>query len=146
MLRGKELAQAVLDLVTKYPEKHKQSSWVAGGTAEDYFNPKVNECGTRACLAGWAVLLNTPDGPVYAEQARAAVAEKLGIGVEHQGWEYVALKLLFPDLDVQEFGEDFGEGDSPARQVQRAFYQTWDDSDAIEQFAEAFGLEVPEHE
>lgn len=146
MLRGKELAQAVLDLVTKYPEKHKQSSWVTGGTAEDYFNPKINECGTRACLAGWAVLLNTPDGFVYAEQARAAIAEKLGIGDGYQGWEYVALKLLFPDLDVREFGEDFGGGDSPERQVQRAFYQTWDDNDAIELFAEAFGLEVPEHE
>jgi hypothetical protein len=146
MLRGKELAQAVLDLVTKYPEKHKQSSWVTGGTAEDYFNPKINECGTRACLAGWTVLLNTPDGFVYAEQARAAIADELGIDFAYQGWEYVALKLLFPDLDVREFGDDFGGDDSPARRVQRAFYQTWDDNDAIEQFAAAFGLEVPEHE
>lgn len=146
MIRGKELAQAVLDHVTKHPEKHKQSTWVVGGTAEDYYDPKINECGTTACLAGWTVLLNAPDGVTRAEDARVRIAEELGIDFGHQGWEYVALKLLFPDVDVREFSDGYGGDESPARRVQRSFYQTWDDGEAIEQFAAAFDLEVPEHE
>lgn len=146
MLRGKELAQAVLDHVTKYPERHRQSSWVTGNGGADYLNPEVKGCGTRACLAGWAVLLNAPDDVTYAEDARSVIAEKLGIDFAYQGWEYVALKLLFPDLDVRGVSLGYCEEGSPAYQVQRAFYQTWDEDDAIAQFAEAFGLEVPEHE
>lgn len=49
-----ELAYRVLDHIDADPEQHDQKVWIK----------RVNDCGTAACLAGWACLLSG-DRPDY---------------------------------------------------------------------------------
>lgn len=140
MIRGKELAQAVLDHVTKHPERHYQSNWVRDRVQIFDSNPSYNECGTQACLAGWTVLLSSSATQGKAvEELKAEVAEELGIGLGFRDWGDVALKLLFPDLIAGAPAEG-----TPEWEVQRSFYITGSERYAIEIFADAFGLEIPE--
>ncbi len=44
--RGKELAAEIVNVIKAHPEQHFQASWGEG-----------NECGTTACIAGWAAFL-----------------------------------------------------------------------------------------
>jgi hypothetical protein len=48
------LAYRVLDHIDAHPEQHDQNVWVEEG----------RDCGTAACLAGWAVLLSG-DEPIF---------------------------------------------------------------------------------
>lgn len=125
MLEGKELAEAVLRHVLAHPEQHHQATW----TNREY-DPV--DCGTKACLAGWAVILNAEPGETPARAAR-----RLG-----GDFETAALTLLFPGGDVQ--GRMWGPGpvdrESPEYRVQQAFYTTGNEEAAIETFAGAFGL------
>lgn len=54
MKYGPETAQAVLDIIRKTPQKWNQEHW---GKQEETTGAK-NECGTTACVAGWANLLH----------------------------------------------------------------------------------------
>ena len=141
MIRGKELAQVVLDHVAKHPEHHHQGNWVRDRVQIFNSNPEYNECGTQACLAGWTVLLSSSrtEGRT-AEALRREVAGELGIHPWLADWETVALKLLFPDRSP---GELPAEG-TPEWEVQRSFYATGSEQYAIELFADALGLEIPE--
>lgn len=142
MIRGKELAQAVLDHVTKHPERHYQGSWARDRVEIYNSNPTYNECGTQACLAGWTVLLNSSSATQgkTVEELKREVAREVGMHPWMADWESLALKLLFPDLST---GAQPAEG-TPEFEVQRSFYVTGSEGFAIEIFAEAFGLEVPE--
>lgn len=141
MIRGKELAQAVLDHVTKHPERHYQATWARDREQIFNSNPEYNECGTQACLAGWTVLLNSSmERGKGTEELRAEVAEELGVYRHTADWEYLALHLLFPGMDHLHAP---AEG-TPEFEVQRSFYVTGGEQYAIEVFAEAFGLEIPE--
>jgi hypothetical protein len=147
MIRGKELAQAILDHVTKHPERHHQECWVNDPQHPWKDDPVVSECGTVACLAGWAVLLNgTTDGTMSAYAMRDSVAVQLGLDASTTTWENVALKLLFPDYDPANWTVDRYGTDDPVYKASSAFYVTNSESEAIKRFAEAFDLEVPTHE
>lgn len=147
MIRGKDLAQVILDQVTKHPERHHQGSWVSDPQLPWKENPVVSHCGTVACLAGWAVLLNgTTDGTMSAYAMRDSVAVQLGLDASTATWETVALKLLFPDYDPRNWTLDQYGTDSPVYKVSSAFYITGSEGEAIERFADAFDLEVPTHE
>lgn len=45
MARNTELLEQVMQHITDHPEQHDQLLW-------------VNQCGTAACFAGWAVILD----------------------------------------------------------------------------------------
>ena len=50
-LRGKDLIKAILEIIKKNPQNHYQGNW-----------GRKNECGTVACVAGWAsILTDTAD-------------------------------------------------------------------------------------
>ena len=148
LIRGRELAELVLKYVTEHPEKHNQQTWYGG----DLVNPSVSDCGTTACLAGWAVLLNaenpndTASAVLHEVRAKAVGAEVWGVA-----WHYpeVALKLLFPDFDLSRHGnfweitESYTDTDDPVILTARAFAETGDEQEAIRKFAKVFGLEVP---
>lgn len=131
MPKGKELAEAVLRHVLAHPEQHFQGTW----TNRDH---EPVDCGTTACLAGWAVILNANPGET---PARAAC--RLGRG----DFEPTALALLFPDVDVEEYFSGLGAIDrrSPLYRVQTAFYTTGSESEAVEIFASAFNLNVEDY-
>jgi hypothetical protein len=141
LIRGRELAEKVLDHVTKHPERHYQGTWARD--RENIFddNPAYNECGTQACLAGWTVLLSSSmKQGKSAEALMAEVAKKLGLPSTMADWESVALRLLFPD-----FSSIWPPAQgTPEFEVQRAFYVIGSESYAIDIFADAFGLEIPE--
>ena len=147
MIRGKELAEAVLKHVLAHPERHKQSTWVADPGRPWVDNPVVNECGTQACLAGWTVLLNADvDGRTPAYELHDRVARRIGLPAHWADWEHTALKLLFPDYDPRNWILEVYRADSPVYKVSSAFYVTGSEGEAIERFADAFDLEVPAHE
>lgn len=57
----------VAKILRLHPEAHDQSVWCEGENQQDEWEPYVAQgnaaefCGTRACVAGWAVML-TPHG------------------------------------------------------------------------------------
>lgn len=50
-------AKVILDYITKHPEKHEQKDWFTG----DY----ENDCGTTACVAGYAILFSNDSRFTY---------------------------------------------------------------------------------
>jgi len=66
-----ELMRRVRDQITAFPEKWDQHSWASEET-DDF-----SECGTTACIAGWAVALHT------GESNLVKAAAKLG----HSAWD-----------------------------------------------------------
>lgn len=138
MITGKELGCKVLQhVVVEHPEQHDNSFWVSGSPATDL-------CGTIACLAGWTVLLNREEGETtHATLYR--LAGELGVVSD---WESVAVKLLLPAnplaLNEDGDGEEYYEYDDQQRALSSAFYTGGDNQEAIEQFAEALGLDIPE--
>lgn len=51
LITGRELAEKILHQITEAPETHNQDIWST-----------VSDCGTVACLAGWAVEFNRNEG------------------------------------------------------------------------------------
>ena len=149
LIRGRELAEKVLEHVTRHPGRHNQKTWVDN---REQANPSVSDCGTVACLAGWAVLLNAADPQCTAVSVLRSVRTRVvGPDVEHPlSWHYpeVALKLLFPDYDrvrygsFWEIGEVAGDTDDPIVLTARAFAETGSNRKAIKMFAEVFGLDI----
>lgn len=118
---GRELAEKVLRQVTEDPETHFQATWVFGADQP----VSTGECGTTACLAGWAVVLNANPG----ETPRAAlrrIARHVGI---FPSWESVAAELLTPP------GRD--------QEALRDIFHLMVEERAVRELAEYFDLEVP---
>ena len=63
-----ELAYRVLDHIDAHPDQHDQHVWIervmSGG----------KDCGTAACLAGWACLLSG-DTPVFGDESEIGTCE-----------------------------------------------------------------------
>lgn len=147
---GRELAEKVLKQVTKHPERHFQATWVFGADQP----VSTGECGTTACLAGWAVVLNAKNPGGSASGILREVRTELfdGKAVSSASWHYpeVALKLLFPDFKVSQYGnfweiaETYVDTDDPVVLTAYAFAETSSEQKAIEMFAAALGLEIPE--
>lgn len=81
-----QLCQLVLDQITTYPESHDQGDW----------HYATEECGTVACVSGWAQLL--ADGQVLptwlaredgVQEPEARGAELLGLN------RYDAMRLFY---------------------------------------------------
>lgn len=148
LIRGRELAEKVLRHVTAHPELHDQRNWINNSAVSP------NRCGTTACLAGWAVLLNAKNTERSASAILGEVRTELFGGEVDRplSWHYpeVALKLLFPDFKLSEYGnfweivETYDDADDPVVLTAYAFAETVSERKAIERFAAAFGLEVPE--
>ena len=117
MITGKELGKAVLKhVVIEHPESHDNNVW-------------VDPCGTVACLAGWAVLLNREENePPYTTLLRLAG----GFDIPAD-WETVAIRLLLPE----------GEAEAE-RKLSNAFYTSGDNEEGVRRFASALGLDIPE--
>lgn len=122
LIRGQELAEKVLEQVTRYPESHFQATWVS------WPNEPVGkgECGTVACLAGWAVTLNANPGET-PRQALERVARELN---HYPSWEVVAAELLLP------------EGDNDRTDDLRDIFHVMGERGAVMDFAAFFDLEV----
>jgi hypothetical protein len=65
------LTDAVLDILCTDPQRHDQDVWISPAFSSwnkgEEFTPEAArdpECGTTACIAGWAVLLSLPAGSV----------------------------------------------------------------------------------
>lgn len=148
LIRGRELAEKVLEYVTQNPGRHNQKTW--------HSNPATspNRCGTTACLAGWAVFLNAKNPRRSASGILGEVRTELfgGEAVQPAAWHYpeVALKLLFPDFRMSQYGsfweitETYVDTDDPVVLTAYAFAETSSEQKAIEMFAAALGLEIPE--
>lgn len=122
LITGRELAEKVLEQVTEHPETHFQATWMSG--SDQPFTK--GGCGTTACLAGWAVVLNANPG----ETPRAAlhrIARHIGIWAS---WESVAAELLTPP----------GRSQDPIRDI----FHVMNEEAAVSDLAEFFDLEVPE--
>lgn len=138
LITGKELAQKVLDHVEAHPEQHDNSIWVNTGqtTVE-----QGSLCGTTACLAGWAVLLNRKKNEA-PHRTLQRLARELGVPAD---WQTVAAKLLLGD----EYADSFYQDNELDRQFDLyAVFYTGIEDEAIEKFAEFFaeffGLDTPE--
>jgi hypothetical protein len=118
MITGKELAEKVLAKVAEHPEQHRQAIWVEA--ADSRISDEVNLCGTRACLAGWAVLLNREPGETPM-QTLWRLGEHFGFG-DDTDWERVAVKLLLPDRPIIVNGEGCDEYDERQYALTDAFY------------------------
>ena len=135
MITGKKLGEAVLNLVAEHPGRHSQSRWISDG-----LHSPVDLCHTTGCLAGWAVALNAQVNESPAAALRRLAVE-LGVGAS---WERVGIRL-FSDhgwARDHEFGDPVY--DEQQEKIRAAFYETEDEPRAIELFADALGLEVPE--
>jgi len=124
MITGRELAEKVLAKVAEHPEQHRQAIWV-----------EVSLCGTRACLAGWAVLLNREPGETPM-QTLWRLGEHFGFG-DDTDWERVAVKLLLPDRPIIVNGEGCDEYDERQYALTEAFYTGGDAWRAIKNFRRA---------
>ena len=123
-LTGAALAEAVLDLIRRNPERHYQGAWMVGNGNSPV--EEVESCGTAACLAGWAVILNGVAGEsIYAAKTR--LAKDLGVPAF---WDDVAARL-------------FSEGDPDVEDtVSRIFYVGTNEF-ATRELAGLFGLSDP---
>lgn len=80
LIRGRELAQKIYTQITRHPESHNQEVWINQAS-------RRAECGTQACVAGWAVTFNFPDGTLDTSfvidpehyRARSALADRLDV-------------------------------------------------------------------
>ena len=124
MITGKELGEAVLKrVVVEHPESHDNNVW-------------VDPCGTIACLAGWAVLLNREENePPYTTLFRLAG----GFDIPAD-WEAVAIRLLLPEGAI----DPGWELDEVREELSNAFYTGGDNEEGVRQFARALGLDIPE--
>lgn len=59
MTRNNELLERTMQWIKDHPEQHDQNTW-------------VNDCGTAACFAGWACLLNATDRNAVVREHLAA--------------------------------------------------------------------------
>ena len=77
MERNKELIERTMQHIVDHPEEHDQRTWIS------------NACGTVACFAGWALLLDDVEArDVLAwswEFTGVAAAEHLGLTIDEAG-------------------------------------------------------------
>ena len=135
MITGKKLGEAVLKLVAEHPGRHSQSRWISDG-----LHSPVDLCHTTACLAGWSVALNA-----QVNESPIAALRRLAVELGVRGsWEQVGIRLLSDHgwARDREFGTPVY--DEQQEEIRAAFYEVDYEPRAIEMFAEALGLEVPE--
>jgi hypothetical protein len=103
-LRGRQLAEAVLDVVENQPEKHDQ---------------EIVVCGTTACIAGWAAALH--HGALPGDRTDA-------VRFRWNSTDEEAYRLLFGEEPVNEAG--YVEG---FREFEERVFENPDNDSAIRQ-------------
>lgn len=80
MAVNREMFAEIYDLITEYPELHRQSSWETDPA-------ETNLCGTTRCIAGWAVWIGARDAELLTskrhmtgQKIRARLARLLRLG------------------------------------------------------------------
>ena len=107
MSANTELAGKILQSIADHPEEHKQASWIATDIiqAEGDFEFSLaefeNDCGTTACIAGWALLhegytfkIDSSWDEKYEEYDTVTCALKEGRMVMDHDYGRVASKAL----------------------------------------------------
>ena len=98
--RNSELFEAIADAIELAPERYDQSDWALPGPDDFEGLPTtelLHRCGTKHCIAGWAVSLST------TEDTR----NKTKDDVDRRGWGAVARERL--GLSFDEADELFGQ-------------------------------------
>lgn len=72
-----KIAFQVREQITVHPEAWNQLDWFIAAWATD-----MPECGTRACVAGWAAHFARPDlEPAYSSFGHASLLQPVGMGL-----------------------------------------------------------------
>jgi len=106
MERNKELIERTMQHIVDHPEEHDQATWIGNLT-----------CGTVACFAGWALMLDgvsaedilnwshaAPRYSLVGSRAREVATEHLGLTIDEAGRLFQAsntrdmLQLMVKDL------------------------------------------------
>lgn len=130
MIEGKELGERVLKLVTEHPEQHDNGTWVHETTKP------VDVCGTTACLAGWAVVLNARKGETPLD-ALFRIARETGV---HADWEDVGVRLLSGRPIEWDSEHDISCYDDQQDLIREAFYTGGDNELAVVLLAQALDI------
>jgi hypothetical protein len=97
-----ELLNKVLDLIDDKPHKWQQGSWIDGyvdqEVREAFEQGRYTECGTQACVAGWAVLLAGKLKPQIGRYGRQLVGFLDNDGGEVASPRFQAEELLGIDV------------------------------------------------
>jgi hypothetical protein len=112
-----DLRQKVLDQIVAHPETHDQADWETSSPS----------CGTRRCVAGWAIHFAAPRLP-SADVARAVIARDLGVDPRY----FIVGKELLGLTDAEAY---------------ELFYGTTDDEavDLLGQYAQGYATREVEH-
>jgi hypothetical protein len=105
MERNKELIERTMQHIVDHPEEHDQATWIS------------NACGTVACFAGWALMLDgvsaqdvlrwshaAPRYSLVGSRVREVATERLGLTADEAGRLFCAentrdmLQLMVKDL------------------------------------------------
>lgn len=88
-----QLMDELYGLLILHPEVHDQSLWCShGGQAGEVLESLENDCGTTACLAGWAAFLAAPKtARVVASSVRLPDGHRIDIP------SYAQMQLGWPD-------------------------------------------------
>lgn len=131
LITGRELAVKVIDQVTKHPETHLQSMW-------------INDCGTVACIAGWAVAFNR-QGTEMNWSVKTRIAAELrpvdaqGRTLDGEG----GMLLNWSEAGAALFGITDEDGRIDEDEADRIF-MCMDETEAVARLADRFDIELPE--
>lgn len=115
VITGTALLEAVADQIEGHPDQYDQGSWgyIVGSltstpTLDIIEKMGLNDCGTRGCIAGWAVALN-----VHNQEVREALATKMldvgSLAEKLLGLETYTADILFNEMWKPAAGMDVPE-------------------------------------
>jgi hypothetical protein len=106
-LTGRALGEAIVEIVTAHPERHRQAVVVGQKLDDDY----GDTCGTQACIAGWACALHlgvpVDDDEALVDTFSSTVRwdDRLEESAGSRDEDVAAFKLLFGE-DAYDDDED----------------------------------------
>ena len=90
-----KLIRAIQKKIREVPEQFNMIDWFSSG-------PGIPNCGTAACIAGWAMTIHWRMSPVLAKQKRFSLLSEFGyamrlIGISREQAETVFYSDNWPD-------------------------------------------------
>lgn len=83
-LTPSQVAEKILDIITEDPDRWNQSEWYIESPLHDG-DDYTHECGTQACVAGWATVITVGRRTPTGGPASYFVAGQKALGLnEHQ--------------------------------------------------------------
>lgn len=96
-LRGNDLIEAILNIIKNHPEKHYQGNW-----------GRKTDCGTTACIAGWAgILTDTAHFETLGKTVAGEPMITLTIKPEYPAETFVSLGEELLGIDWEDASELF---------------------------------------